>query len=234
MTFCFQLCLIPIEFYPSFYAKGINFQSQLLDQVWFVSATFHFHFRLNFRCPFPSFTISNNACKNQVWFVSVFYFIPIGVVFQSQKRCLIFGHLLKTICSKNLNSYNILSHIYWNVHYFLAIHLAILVLQELFIFSPRGQLRYLRLQVRVRVGPSLGRVAQIGIFDKSQLQESHFTLTTLIMHHMEHIQLLHLESKVRDILKMPRIFQIHGIFKIPGTFKQDIQRFLVYFDSSIF
>ena len=181
------------------------------------------HNRLSFRCPFHSFTISNNACKNQVWFVSVFYFIPIGVVFQSQKRCLIFGHLLKTICSKNLNSYNILSHIYWNVHYFLAIHLAILVLQELFIFSPRGQLRYLRLQVRVRVGPSLGRVAQIGIFDKSQLQESHFTLTTLIMHHMEHIQLLHLESKVRDILKMPRIFQIHGIFKILGIFKQDIQ-----------
>ena len=41
-----------------------------------------------------------------------------------------FGHLLKTICSKNLNSYNILSHIYCNVHYFLAIHLAILVLQN--------------------------------------------------------------------------------------------------------
>ena len=119
-------------------------------------------------------------------------------------------------------------------HYFLASHLVTLVLQELFIFSPRGQLRYLRLQVRVRVGPSLGRVAQIGIFDKSQLQVSHFTLTTLIMHHMEHIQLLHLESKVRDILKMLRIFQIHGIFKIPGIFKQDIQRFLVYSDSSIF
>ena len=43
------------------------------------------HNRLSFRFVFPSFTIPNTACKSQVGFVSVFYFIPIGVVFQPRK-----------------------------------------------------------------------------------------------------------------------------------------------------
>ena len=97
--------------------------------------------------------------------------------------------------------------------------------------TPNSQLRYLRPQVRVRIGLSLGQVDQIGILDQTQLQESHSILTTLIMLTRSIFNPYTQSLELVDIPKMPRIFQIHGIFKIHGIFQQDIPRFLVYFDS---
>ena len=84
--------------------------------------------------------------------------------------------------------------------------------------NPNGQLRYLKPQVRVRIGFSLGQVDQIGILDQTQLQESHSILTTLIMLTRSIFNPYTQSLELADIPKIHRIFQICRIFQSPRNF----------------